>query len=183
MLVTSNHAVNGNVKNQSMICKRRLYPSILDISECRNFPTKTKDLDCKLPFKVVSVAHGSSKELEKSLEAVRLGTTRPLRGAQPPAPPRARGPKTGRGERRGGPPDIPAAPLARKRPARARLPILPQRCAAVLSATAGLTSEFGTGSGDPRLHGRARAGRSQKEMPGTMAAACAPSRAAARPLC
>ena len=39
-------------------------------------------------------------------------------------------------------------------PARVRQPTLPQPGAAVLSATAGLTSEFGTGSGDPRLHGR-----------------------------
>ena len=60
---------------------------------------------------------------------------------------------------------------ARKRPARARLPILPQPGAAVLSATAGLTAEFGTGSGDPRLHGLARAGRSSC---GTLAAAWRP---------
>ena len=60
---------------------------------------------------------------------------------------------------------------AKKRPARARLPILPQPCAAVLSATAGLTAEFGTGSGDPRLHGLARAGRSSC---GTLAAAWRP---------
>ena len=49
----------------------------------------------------------------------------------------------------------------KKRHARVRRPILPQPCAAVLSARAGLTSEFGTGSGDPRLHGRTRAGRSR----------------------
>ncbi len=60
---------------------------------------------------------------------------------------------------------------AKKRPARARLPILPQPGAAVLSATAGLTAEFGTGSGDPRLHGLARAGRSSC---GTLAAAWRP---------
>ena len=65
-----------------------------------------------------------------------------------------------------------AAPYgAKKRPARARLPILPQPGAAVLSATAGLTAEFGTGSGDPRLHGLARAGRSSC---GTLAAAWRP---------
>ena len=46
-----------------------------------------------------------------------------------------------------------------KCPARVRRPILPQASPAVLSARAGLTSEFGTGSGDPRLHGRTRAGR------------------------
>lgn len=34
---------------------------------------------------------------------------------------------------------------------------------AVLSATGGLTTEFGTGSGDPPLHGPARAGRSARE--------------------
>ena len=49
-------------------------------------------------------------------------------------------------------------------PARARLPILPQPSAAVLSATTGLTTEFGTGSGDPRLYCRARARR--KHMAG-----------------
>ena len=48
-----------------------------------------------------------------------------------------------------------------KRPTRARQPPLPQPGAAVLSARAGLTAEFGTGSGDPRLHGRTRAGRSR----------------------
>ncbi len=46
-----------------------------------------------------------------------------------------------------------------ERPARARRPILPQPCAAVLSAMAVLTSGFGMGPGDPRLQGRARAGR------------------------
>ena len=44
----------------------------------------------------------------------------------------------------------------KKCPTRVRQPTLPQPGAAVLSATAGLTSEFGTGSGDPRLHGRTR---------------------------
>ena len=47
-----------------------------------------------------------------------------------------------------------------KRPPRVRRPSLPQPGAAVLSARAGLTAEFGTGSGDPRLHGRTRGGRS-----------------------
>ena len=47
-----------------------------------------------------------------------------------------------------------------KRPPRARLPSLPRTSSAVLSATAGLTAGFGTGPGDPRLHGRARGGRS-----------------------
>jgi hypothetical protein len=61
-----------------------------------------------------------------------------------------------------------------KRPARARLPILPSRHGSVLSATRGLTSEFGTGSGDPPLSGHARAGRSS--LSGTLAAAQRPSR-------
>ena len=47
-----------------------------------------------------------------------------------------------------------------KRPPRARRPALPQPCAAVLSAKAGLTAGFGMGPGDPRLCGRARGGRS-----------------------
>ena len=53
-------------------------------------------------------------------------------------------------------------PCARieKRPPRARRPALPQPCAAVLSAKAGLTAGFGMGPGDPRLCGRARGGRS-----------------------
>ena len=38
-------------------------------------------------------------------------------------------------------------------------PYPPTACAAVLSAMAGLTAEFGMGSGDPCLHGRARDGR------------------------
>ena len=74
-----------------------------------------------------------------------------------------------RGEREGPPEGGPHG--AGKRPARARLPILPQPGAAVLSAKAGLTAEFGTGSGDPRLHGLARAGRSSC---GTLAAAWRP---------
>ena len=70
---------------------------------------------------------------------------------------RARG---GTGSPRG--PCRPPRPLARieKRPPRARRPALPQPCAAVLSAKAGLTAGFGMGPGDPRLCGRARGGRS-----------------------
>ena len=66
-----------------------------------------------------------------------------------------------RGEARGG--SLPCGPLAahiEKRPPRARRPALPQPCAAVLSAKAGLTAGFGMGPGDPRLCGRARGGRS-----------------------
>ena len=86
------------------------------------------------------------------------------------APERGRGPartcpKTQKGPR-GDPiprgPCRPPRPLARieKRPPRARRPALPQPCAAVLSAKAGLTAGFGMGPGDPRLCGRARGGRS-----------------------
>ena len=74
--------------------------------------------------------------------------------------------------------------LMQKRPLRARQPTLPQPGAAVLSAMRGLTSEFGTGSGDPRLHGRARGRRSrgaryarfkvQGPLRATLAAACVP---------
>ena len=59
--------------------------------------------------------------------------------------------------------NIPCGPLSahiEKRPPRARRPALPQPCAAVLSAKAGLTAGFGMGPGDPRLCGRARGGRS-----------------------
>ena len=61
-----------------------------------------------------------------------------------------------------------------KRPPRARRPILPQPDAAVLSAMAGLTSGFGMGPGDPRLHGRARAGRSRAGLYGPVRAAGSP---------
>ena len=86
-----------------------------------------------------------------------------------PLPAKAKAPGATRGAKRRA---ARRRPLWReKRPARARLPILPQPGAAVLSATAGLTAEFGTGSGDPRLHGLARAGRSSC---GTLAAAWRP---------
>ena len=62
-----------------------------------------------------------------------------------------------------------------KRPPRARRPILPQPDAAVLSAMAGLTSGFGMGPGDPRLHGRARAGRSRAGLYGPVRAAGSPA--------
>ena len=89
------------------------------------------------------------------------------RGLPPPQNRKAPGATRGQGK---GPPG--GGPFGtEKRPARARLPILPQPGAAVLSATAGLTAEFGTGSGDPRLHGLARAGRSSC---GTLAAAWRP---------
>ena len=78
-----------------------------------------------------------------------------IRGRSPRK--RRKAPGLDRGQEEGPPEGGPFG--ARKRPARARLPILPQPGAAVLSATAGLTAEFGTGSGDPRLHGLARAGR------------------------
>lgn len=71
--------------------------------------------------------------------------------------------------------NIPRGPLSapiEKRPPRARRPALPQPCAAVLSAKAGLTAGFGMGPGDPRLCGRARGGRSPaaqmySSLPGT----------------
>ena len=56
--------------------------------------------------------------------------------------------------------DAAALRAIEKRPPRARRPALPQPCAAVLSAKAGLTAGFGMGPGDPRLCGRARGGRS-----------------------
>ena len=71
------------------------------------------------------------------------------------------------------------APRRRKRPARARRPGLPRAGPAVLSAMAGLTAGFGMGPGDPRLRGRARAGRSlrsQRRAPlraGVLGPACA----------
>ena len=69
-------------------------------------------------------------------------------------------PKTQRGPQGQHPPCGPLAAHIEKRPPRARRPALPQPCAAVLSAKAGLTAGFGMGPGDPRLCGRARGGRS-----------------------
>ena len=69
---------------------------------------------------------------------------------------------------------LPAPPLrapcpsrGRTRPARARRPVLPRTGSAVLWAMAGLAAEFGMGSGDPRLRGRARAGRPLRFPSGT----------------
>ena len=71
----------------------------------------------------------------------------------------------------------PQGPQGRKRPARARRPGLPRAGPAVLSAMAGLTAGFGMGPGDPRLRGRARAGRSPRGpgcgRPGVLRPACA----------
>ena len=74
--------------------------------------------------------------------------------------------------RRGNLPRGPLSAPIEKRPPRARRPALPQPCAAVLSAKAGLTAGFGMGPGDPRLCGRARGGRSPaaqmySSLPGT----------------
>ena len=54
----------------------------------------------------------------------------------------------------------PRGPSAREAPCASATSCPPAAGAAVLSAMAGLASGFGTGPGDPRLHGRARAGRS-----------------------
>ena len=81
----------------------------------------------------------SPRDAERRLQASPQDAKKPARGSIP------RGP-------------LPA-PIE-KRPPRARRPALPQPCAAVLSAKAGLTAGFGMGPGDPRLCGRARGGRS-----------------------
>ena len=75
----------------------------------------------------------------------------------PPATPRP--PQNAKGPQ-GRSPCGPLSAHIEKRPPRARRPALPQPCAAVLSAKAGLTAGFGMGPGDPRLCGRARGGRS-----------------------
>ena len=87
---------------------------------------------------------------------------------------RMRGPAAQNAEeaRRGNLPRGPLSAPIEKRPPRARRPALPQPCAAVLSAKAGLTAGFGMGPGDPRLCGRARGGRSPaaqmySSLPGT----------------
>ena len=61
----------------------------------------------------------------------------------------------------------PCPSRGRTRPARARRPVLPRTGSAVLWAMAGLAAEFGMGSGDPRLRGRARAGRPLRFPSGT----------------
>ena len=78
------------------------------------------------------------------------------RGARRSAPARGRPRKREKG------PPLRAAPCAKKkkRPPRARRPILPRASPAVLSAMRGLTAGFGMVPGDPPLHGRARGGRS-----------------------
>ena len=108
--------------------------------------------------------------------AARLYITRPARPAQGPArqstnPPQSggkapgkrkgprRAPEKGKGPRRAPRPAHPPPRGSRMRPARARHPVLPRTGSAVLWAMAGLAAEFGMGSGDPRLRGRARAGR------------------------
>ena len=73
-------------------------------------------------------------------------------------------------EKKGRPKAAPAPPVG-ERPSRARRPYLPGPGAPVHPAMAGLTAEFGMGSGDPRLPGRAREGRSRpvagpKALPG-----------------
>ena len=54
----------------------------------------------------------------------------------------------------------PRGPSAREAPCASATSCPPAAGAAVLSAMAGLASGFGMGPGDPRLHGRARGGRS-----------------------
>ena len=81
-------------------------------------------------------------------------------------------PKTRKGPQGAASPCGPLSAPIEKRPPRARRPALPQPCAAVLSAKAGLTAGFGMGPGDPRLCGRARGGRSPaaqmySSLPGT----------------
>ena len=67
----------------------------------------------------------------------------------------------------------PAGPSlpCRESPFTSTAPYPPTDCTAVLSAMAGLTAEFGMGSGDPCLHGRAREGYSRGAPPGALAAA------------
>ena len=86
-----------------------------------------------------------------------------------------RRPKTQKRPARGSIPRGPLSAPIEKRPPRARRPALPQPCAAVLSAKAGLTAGFGMGPGDPRLCGRARGGRSPRlkysSLPGPLSGA------------
>ena len=68
----------------------------------------------------------------------------------------AQGPDKGKGPRRA--PWIVVG--TREAPCASTTSYPPTDCTAVLSAMAGLTAEFGMGSGDPCLHGRAHKGRS-----------------------
>ena len=98
--------------------------------------------------RLVSRSTGATGQRETRLETRTRPSTSPLPRATPT---------------RDRPPDqrLVRGPAERKHPPRARRPILPRTDSAVLSAMAGLTSEFGMGSGDPRLHGRARGGCSR----------------------
>ena len=100
-------------------------------------------------------------ELGKSAKPPRKrkgGRKAPWKGGRGPAAPPLR---------------APCPRWGRTRPARARRPVLPRTGSAVLWAMAGLAAEFGMGSGDPRLRGRARAGRPLRvrDSPGALAAA------------
>ena len=102
-----------------------------------------------------------------------IGVTKKARGPAEKGKGAARPPgKRGRGP--AAPPlRAPCPSRGRTRPARARRPVLPRTGSAVLWAMAGLAAEFGMGSGDPRLRGRARAGRPLRVRgsPGALAAA------------
>ena len=102
------------------------------------------------------------KEARKT-RAAAVGTMRPRgkrKGGREAPWKRRRGPKA--------PPLLAPCPSrGRTRPARARRPVLPRTGSAVLWAMAGLAAEFGMGSGDPRLRGRARAGRPLRFPSGT----------------
>ena len=104
------------------------------------------------------------RERRKPFGGLPDNAARTLRQCRALAPQKRRVPAQFGGLRRKRPAGgIPPAGLSRryrKRPPRARRPALPQPCAAVLSAKAGLTAGFGMGPGDPRLCGRARGGRS-----------------------
>ena len=103
----------------------------------------------RVPPWLESVARPRALRARERAETPQSGESRhPPRG--PPKRKQAPGPSSG-----------PGACKQRKHPPRARRPILPRTDSAVLSAMAGLTSEFGMGSGDPRLHGRARGGCSR----------------------
>ena len=91
--------------------------------------------------------------------AARDAATAPQDAERPAGGNIPRGPLPARAMRAAGA-AMPPRARNEKRPPRARRPALPQPCAAVLSAKAGLTAGFGMGPGDPRLCGRARGGRS-----------------------
>ena len=132
--------------------------------------TQTASIECTLHYSLKSnclkeMRWGSDRTIQQTERSHRNAGT--LREA--PARVKRKGAFRPRGSEGGArrPLLAPCPSRGRTRPARARRPVLPRTGSAVLWAMAGLAAEFGMGSGDPRLRGRARAGRPLRFPSGT----------------